>query len=223
MNADTTYLAGRVAGENEASFVWANDSDEVMFPKGIRQMFAYCFAMEGRPAYARSGHAKMIDMVNDGYAEHSPVGGVNMREYTALEKRAECAKICETIRKLLNDETAYQLLCAKYSPTGLHSKIAGMNTLCRIAFEHLNSGRFSARRGHKYIADLVAYVCIPAEAGRRSSVMAISKRYGLGHDLISRDIARVKKIIYRYEAAIIAKIEEVFARGRIVPGNDYPH
>jgi hypothetical protein len=118
---------------------------------------------------------------------------------------------------LLDDETAYRLLCAKYSPNRLPVKITGMNALCRVVFENFSTGRYSAKRGRKYIADLVAYVCMPEKARKSGSVMAISKRHGIAHDLISRDIDRIKKIIYRHEAMVIAKIEDIFARSGIIP------
>lgn len=100
------------------------ETEGPMFPRGMRQCFAYVFAMEGVPAYERSPHAKLIDMMRGPYPdiEHFPLDGINLSGLTALERIAECAKLRESIRRLLvakGYEVGFWAICAKNAPDGL--------------------------------------------------------------------------------------------------------
>lgn len=195
------------------------ETDGPMFPRGMRQCLAYCFAIEGVSVHERTPHARLIDMMRDDYIEYFPLDGINMSGHTALERVAECAKIRESIRRLLvemGDEVGYWAICAKSSPMGLQSKIVGMDTVGRVAMEKLNQGRYVARRGQKYIADVVTHVCSPVAATTRCSVTAISRRYQVAHSNVCKDIDRVEHILNENIDRSIAILESVFMRSGII-------
>lgn len=195
-----------------------SETSGVMFPKGIHQCVAYCFAVEGVPAYEKSVHARIIDMIDDGWVEAFDLSGVNMSGHTTLEKRGEAAKIRQSIADIIGeDELPLHALHARYAMDNLLSKYQGMKALVPIMVEELNTGRFRAQRGSHYVADVVTHVCGSPKKREECCIMAISRLHGINHDRVSRDAERVKRSISRLQNDAFRKIRKIFAVSGIIP------
>lgn len=84
------------------------EADGLMFPRGAHQMLAFCYAMEGVPAYERSLLAKMEEMYRDGYIDDPPpVGGVNLSGMTEIEKKGTCCMIRTSSERLLHGSNGH--------------------------------------------------------------------------------------------------------------------
>ena len=207
-----------ICNVNQMARVREHETEGVMFPGGIQQCVAYCFAMEGVAAHERSAHAKLIEMRDDGWTEEINFNGVNMSGHTTLEKRAEAAKIRESIKRLLGEDgILLHSIHAKYALDFLQSKYDGMYAVVPFAHEKLNTGHYSAHRGNKYVADVVSHVCASPKKREECSVMAISRLHQVNHDRVSRDAVRVNRFINDLEKQAFAQIVNIFAISGIIP------
>jgi len=191
------------------------ESSRVMFPKGAHQMAAFVYAMESVPATERSVHAKMIDMMDDGWIEPFSVSGVNLSGLTTLEKRGECAGLRYQIEGLLAGDELHSVR-AKFGNDDLRPTYDAVVALIGAVQDHLSSGRRRAARSFSYLGDLVWHsTCSPA--GRQAcTVCEVARRYGMSQNMVSRDAVEAQRVVARLNRSALGAVERKFADGVVL-------
>jgi hypothetical protein len=215
------------------------EHDGIMFPRGLAQCMPYVYGMEGVSAYERSVHAKMVDMVNDGWLEPFPVGGINMSGLNSIERKGECAKIRAVIDKELEGLLCLSGIHARYCrdlaetesaktieekhkmlTPGLRESYAkkyqGAVKLVDEVHDDLNRGRFKAQRSYGYVGDVIWHlVCSPRQRDI-CTLTAISRVYGVSVDRVCRDAQRVKKVLHRIEQDAFNRLTPLFRASDLI-------
>lgn len=189
--------------------------NRVMFPRGPHQLLAYCYAMEGVPAYNKSVHARLIDMAKTGEIEPFDDDGVNLSGLATLEKRGECAGIRAKVEEICD----YQEIClvrAKFGIAGGEDTRKGLICFAKIAQESLASGPKRAQRSLHYIADVVQLAIRPNHNPEKCTVMSVSSKHQMSHPTVSRDIVLIKKVVWPIEEATLLKVRMAFSDGVVL-------
>lgn len=152
------------------------DAPGVMFPKGAHQMVAFCYAMEGVPAWEVSTHARMIAMRDSGEVEPFCADSVNMKGMTTVEKRGECANLRRQIEEMDGADTRF--LSGIFGVMTSASTYLGLELMALQAYELLTSGRHKVGRSRRYVADLVLCSVRPTFRRDVNCPQEIIRRHG---------------------------------------------
>ena len=193
-----------------------NERDKVMFPRGAHQMVAYCYAVEGVTAHERSIHARMIEMAHTGAVEPFDEKGVNLSGLTLLEKRGECAGFRSQIERLC-DEHELCYVRARYGLATLKTTLDGLKCFAGIAQQELANGKRRAQRVLGYVADLVQLTIRPNHNPVGCTVMSVSRKYQIGHSIVSKDMSLIKRVFIPIERCVLTKVEKKFSDGIVLP------
>lgn len=191
------------------------EKESVMFPRGPHQMLAYCYAMEGVPAYNKSVHARMIEMAETGEIERFDDKGVNLSGMTTIEKRGECAGIRAKVEEILD----YHESCfihAKFGAASIPTTRKGLVCFAKMAQEELASGRFRAQRSLAYIGDVVQLAIRPNHNPEQCTVMGISAKHQASQNMVSRDMSLIKGVVRPIEDAAFRKVLAAFSDGVVL-------
>lgn len=194
----------------------AMERSGVMFPKGAHQMIAYCYAMEGVPAYDANVHACMMMMVEDGDIEAFDVRSVNMQGSKALERRGECAIKRRQIEQLLTWEEV-AVIRAKYGDHNIKANQEAIVDLADMIHAYLTGGRYRADRGKGYILEMIIHVSTVHRGKGGRSVFDISQSHFIRERYAFRDAGSIQKWMGERLRSAISKIEQRYSDGSVLP------
>lgn len=186
-------------------------------------MVAYCYAMEGVPAYGANIHAMMMCMMDDGDIESFDAGSVNMRGSKPIERRGECAIKRQQIEELLTWEEV-AVIRAKY---GDHSILANQQAIVDLVgsiHAYLTGGRYRADRGKAYILEMIVHVATIHRGKDSRSIVEIARHHGIRHQYVSRDAGAIQKWMGERLRTALSKIEHHYSDGSVLPlpSNEMP-
>ena len=186
---------------------------EVMFPKGPRQLVACCYAMEGAPAWEKSPAATLEAMMRDDYSETFRADGINFDGLTEIEKHGVCAMLLKRIESI-STEVEVQVLIARFASIELPKTYEALRFIAGKAYQLICDGSRRIPRSRQYVADVVFIALRPNED--KTTVYAISKRHHLSHNTVDRDESRIRKWASTIEARALERIETHFADGEVL-------
>lgn len=194
----------------------AMERSGVMFPRGAHQMIAYCYAMEGVPAYEANAHAILMMMVEDGDIESFDVRSVNMQGSRTLERRGECAIKRRQIEDLLTWEEV-AVVRAKYGDHNIRANQEAIVELVDLIHAHLTGGRYRAERGKAYILEMIVHVATVHRGKGGKSVFDISQSHFIRERYAFRDAGTIQKWMGERLRSAISKIEQRYSDGVVLP------
>lgn len=201
----------------------AMENTGVMFPKGAHQMAAYCYAMEGVPAFDTNVHALMMCMMDSGDIEAFDLKSINMQGNSTLERRGECAiKRCQIEELLDHEEVA--VIRAKYGDHGIRSNQKSIVDLVSPVHAYLSGGRHRAERGKGYIIEMIIHVSTVHRGKIGKTIMDLSRDHNIRHQYVSRDAGAIQKWMGMRLRSAMSKIENRYSDGVVLPlpVNDMP-
>lgn len=193
------------------------ENAEVMFPLGAMQMLAYIYAVEGVPAEGKSLHAALIDKMAEGEIESFNVNGVNLRGHDALDKRAEAAILRRRVEELMSDSDAC-CLRAKYGcSTSRTTQLAVCVAAVHIWAHFSRNRNTKAQRSTEYVTRVLWYeTCVP-ENKRDGEVCKIIGDYGVSPATFYRDVAMMKRYLWRRLDVIMDRVTAIFGGTEVLP------
>ena len=193
---------------------------EIMFPKGVKQMLGFIYAMDGEVFRSYTWHAKMMmlrEAFDKGYVRPFSLHAINMSGLAPVQVNGECAGLREQIELLLRGDKLAAVL-AKYGRDDQAYTQDSVKALVEGLHDHLTRGWRKAQRSRAYCSDLIWHeCCCEALYEKKYNCCAIASRYNVSQATVSRDTVEAKK----YISAILAKsyriIEEKFKDGVVLP------
>jgi hypothetical protein len=188
------------------------DKPGVIFPKGIRQCVAYIYGMQGVSAHERSVHAKLIDMVKDGYLENMRTDGINMGGMTSIECKAECANLRGQVERELKGDHLH-VVQSRYGHDDVTTTQEAIVKLIDPVQEYFSGGKRRSDRSKRYTCHLIWHVCCSPKCKEICTVTIISKENQVRPSLVCRDIQEVYRFLEHLDDAAMRKLERYF-RGK---------
>ena len=197
------------------------ETDEPMFPKGVKQMLGFIYSMEGKIYGQASWHARMIilrESFDRGYVRPFPMHKINMKGRSPIEVNGECAGLRQQVQDMLEGDERHAVL-AKFGRDDMEYTAKGVESLVDGLRIHLSNGPRRAQRSSDYCKDLIWHGCCSlAMYEKKYNVMAITRRNGgMSQSTVSRDAEGAKWFISRFLLRAYRKIEGKFSDGVVLP------
>lgn len=174
------------------------ERDGVMFPRGVQQMLAFVYAMDGEVYRRLTWHARMIELkgeMESGYLREFDPYKINFTGSSPQEVNGECALKRRQIAELLFGTLEFAAVLAKYGRDEKEYTEISVGLMGDALREKFLSGRYVADRSRQYCTDLIWSECCGAVRWGRYNVMAISRRHHVSQNMVSRDMEAAKKVL----------------------------
>lgn len=197
------------------------ETDDVMFPGGVKQMLGFIYAMDGEIFRCLSWHAKVMilrESFDLGYVRPFSLHKINMQGLEAVVVNGECAGLRQQVEDLLVPGNELRAVLAKFGRDDLEYTCAAVKTVSRGLRERLTMGVRKAQRSAKYCEDLIWHeCCCLALYDKRYNITSIASRHSMSQNMVSRDASEAKRYVSNLLHKAYAKIEEKFKDGVVLP------
>lgn len=196
------------------------ERDGAMFPRGVKQMLGFIYAMEGEVSRHRSWHAKMLDLreaMDRGYIHPVSLYQINLSGLDPIMINGECAGLRHQVEESLAGHHLDAVL-AKFGRDDLPRTGAAVARIAEVVKESLTTGRRRRQRSSDYCIDLVwSAVCCKALYDRRYNTTAISMRHQVWQRVVWGDCDHAKRIVESIVASAYQIVNEMFSDGEVLP------
>lgn len=207
---EAAYRIGRLSLREIGATFGCSDTEVVlpMFPKGIRQMLGWAYAMEGVDPHGPSAHAKLIEQMDDGEVVPFSLAGINLKGMPELERFGLAANLRQKVEESITCEQR-SVIWAKYADLHRGDKQQGMIGIV----DHVE---MSIPRGRRAIADCVWHIVCTDRQREDCTMYAIGRRHGISAMTVCRDIRKIRDYMLQAEDSAIELIKKLFPGGDVI-------
>lgn len=197
------------------------ETDDVMFPGGVKQMLGFIYAMDGEIYRCLSWHAKQVilrEAFDKGYIRPFSLHKINMKGLEAVAVNGECAGLRQQVEDLLGPGNELCAVLAKFGRDDLEYTCAAVKTVSRGIRERLMMGNRKAQRSAKYCEDLIWHeCCCLALYDKKYNITSIASRHSMSQNMVSRDASEAKRHVSNLLHRAYTEIEKKFKDGVVLP------
>lgn len=206
---------------DQSAKIQSYERNDVMFPKGVKQMLGFIYAMEGEIAGNLSWHAKMIELrasMDVGYIQPFSLYRINLTGLDPVLINGECSGLRDQVEQLLGATQERAAVWAKFGKDELERTEFSIGAIAVLLRDHLTSGRRKAQRSLQYCTDVVwSCCCASAMFDKKYNVSAIARRHQMNQPLVWKDCSEARAFFSRTIGGAYKKIEDKFGGGEVLP------
>lgn len=206
----------------------SRETEAVMFPKGVRQLLGWAYAMEVLDPHEPSVHAKMIEKMDAGLIRPVNLAGVNVKGLSGEKVFGLAAGIRSRVERFVTDEQrmviwAYYCdsggeVVTRYKSDDDEDEEQPWDRKSRAMWSIARDLSGVIRRDVAVIADCVWHVVCTEKQREECTLYAISHAHGraVSPSTLCRDLKQIRRYMGRVEDSAHVRIKNAYPGGDII-------